>query len=323
MNKPEEVLFKIYNGKRLISQTDIVTDAIHEMFCEYLENTNNDINNNISIQFTIRSKSKNKKNDIVIGNIKISENEKYDEETDDPENENLIEFQFADFHITMNIKDIEQLIALVKNKIQITTDMVDDIVNKYIIHKLVTIEKKDDKKDKIKDKIKDKVKDKKVKKKFGEKKEKEKYEQKLKRYTYDKTEIYPKMCNNLFLTQRFTSLEHIPLLFRRQFIVFLFMDGKNLNGEYVRDSLFDKDNEFEIYELLMNSMDESFCNFPDDKELLSMLEKFEHFIPDIELPSMKNLNESSESSDELYEIFKNRTTGCNSDIAEMLEDDKK
>lgn len=95
-------------------------------------------------------------------------------------------------------------------------------------------------------------------------------------YTYKK--IYAAMMNSDGV-----DFNKIPPLFISKFPVFLFMDGKDCEGETVRETLFetDNDNDYYIYKLLYSIITEelSLDDVEDEKDE-ELICKFINFLPD-------------------------------------------
>ena len=289
----KQYTIKVVNDKTNISQLDNINEAIHELIYEYIDNTEKQI----YVNLTLNTKSKSKKHDIIFGSIKLI--------TDD--DDYIFKFHFGNEEFLIPLNDIKQLYTTIQEKLDETTNY-NNVVDKYLIWLLSNSDNNNGNECIKKNKsIKHTTLNTQIKK-FPSKKEKEKYENKLKKYLYDKKKVYPNICHDIFVSHKIKSLEDIPIMFRRQFIVFLFMDGKNINGDFIKKSLFDNKNNFEIYDLLLNSMDDSFNDLPTDTYLLNLLEEFSHFIPDIYLPSLDDINKLAEDHDETYKIFKQEVT---------------
>lgn len=94
-----------------------------------------------------------------------------------------------------------------------------------------------------------------------------------KKYTYNK--IYKVVYKNGKI-----NFNDVPILFSLKFLIFLFMDGKDTNGNIVRDNLLDTDNDFDTYKLLYKSItDESFdCDNLTDNEQ-QLIYDFLNYLP--------------------------------------------
>lgn len=74
----------------------------------------------------------------------------------------------------------------------------------------------------------------------------------------------------------------IPSLFISKFPVYLFMDGKDRFGNDVREKLFDRDDEYIIFEMLyesltneeFNALENEICN-----DYLQLISEFINFLP--------------------------------------------
>jgi predicted HTH domain antitoxin len=74
------------------------------------------------------------------------------------------------------------------------------------------------------------------------------------------------------------SFDKIPILFNDKFPIFLFMDGKDNNGEDVREKLFGVDDEIKIFDTLHESLINDDINIEDNDDI-ELIEMFADFLP--------------------------------------------
>jgi hypothetical protein len=112
-------------------------------------------------------------------------------------------------------------------------------------------------------------------------------------YEHDKNFAYSKIYEDFFVKKKFNGFENLPPLFMMKFIVFLFMEGKNNNGEYIYENLFGRDDQFDIYEILIESLTDidSIENIDND-EYKNILDKFLGQLPEIQLYSSEEITNS-------------------------------
>ena len=151
-----------------------------------------------------------------------------------------------------------------------------------------------------------------------EKNEKRKREEKLSVFESDKTYTYKKIYADMFINTNkngnhyIQSWEQIPELFVVKYAIFLFMDGRDTNGELVRERLLDKENEYEMYEILYNVLTDENYITPDDEYIREIVETFINTLPPIQIVTeeqiMKALNDPNDP------IFnEDETSQCSAD----------
>lgn len=137
-----------------------------------------------------------------------------------------------------------------------------------------------------------------------EKENKRKCEEKLSVFESDKSYTYKKIYADMFINTNkngdhyIQSFEQIPELFIVKYVIFLYMDGRNTDGELVRDRLLDTPNEYELYEMLYNVLTNENYVVPDDDKLQSIAENFINTLPPIQIVTeeqiMKALNDPND-----------------------------
>jgi hypothetical protein len=134
------------------------------------------------------------------------------------------------------------------------------------------------------------------------KREKEKDEEYKNIFTSDKEYTYPKIYNHFFIKKIIKSWDSIPPLFMIKFVIFLYMDGKNDQGEDVRPRILNTDDEFRIYKLLFNSITDDEFEMPDDDtEDAKLVCEFMETMPPVPIVTPDDImNSLNESDDELF-----------------------
>jgi hypothetical protein len=61
------------------------------------------------------------------------------------------------------------------------------------------------------------------------------------------------------------------------------MDGRDVNGEQVRERLLDTENEYVLYEMLYNVLTNENYSVPDDEKLREIAEEFINTLPPIQI----------------------------------------
>jgi hypothetical protein len=122
-----------------------------------------------------------------------------------------------------------------------------------------------------------------------EKTEKRKRDEKLSVFESDKTYTYKKIYADMFINTNkngdhyIQSWDQVPELFVVKYAIFLFMDGRDVNGEQVRERLLDTENEYVLYEMLYNVLTNENYSVPDDEKLREIAEEFINTLPPIQI----------------------------------------
>lgn len=150
------------------------------------------------------------------------------------------------------------------------------------------------------------------------KEEKRRVEEKRSIFESDKSFTYKKIYADMFINTNkngdhyIQSLDQIPELFIVKYAIFLYMDGRNVEGELVRERLLDREEEYDIYEMLYNVLTDEKYIVPDDERLQSIVEDFINTLPPIQIITeeqiMKALNDPNDP------IFnEDETSQCSAD----------
>lgn len=139
-------------------------------------------------------------------------------------------------------------------------------------------------------------------------------------YTYK--QIYNR-CEFLEHDNTFTSLprekvaktiktwDDIPVLFATKFAVYLYMNGKDLEGHNVRPNILDCDTAFETFQTLYSSITDEEFEMPDDEDMCLIIDNFSENLPPIRFVSpaeiMEGLNNADDSCAK-HEMFKDEET---------------
>jgi len=128
--------------------------------------------------------------------------------------------------------------------------------------------------------------------------EEEKAQQRKNVFTSEKEHTYPLIYTDFFVKRKFDGFGDIPPLFIAKFPVFLFMDGKDHDGNDVRPRLLDRPDEYEIYELLLNALTDDEFELPENDEYINLVKDFNQQLPQLDFVSqddiMKGLNEADD-----------------------------
>jgi hypothetical protein len=148
--------------------------------------------------------------------------------------------------------------------------------------------------------------------------EDEKAQQRKNIFISEKEHTYPLIYADFFVKRKFDGFGDIPPLFIAKFPVFLFMDGKDHDGNDARPRLLGRPDEHEIYELLLNALTDDEFELPDNEEYINLVKEFNQQLPQLDFVSqddiMKGLNEADD--DPLF----NQST-CSGDDASDTDDE--
>jgi len=134
----------------------------------------------------------------------------------------------------------------------------------------------------------------------------EKKQKRINVYMSDKNFTYPKIYADFF-EKNILNWTNMPPLFVSKFIVLLYMDGKNTEGKTVRKSLFDRDDAFEIYEMLSNiiSNDELPSENEVSSEYYDFIENFVEQLPTIHIVTPEEIMGAMNGTSKNKQIFDN------------------
>lgn len=140
-------------------------------------------------------------------------------------------------------------------------------------------------------------------------KQQEKDQEKLNIYNSAKTFTYPTILKRYLDPEIFNfDLSKVPILFKTEFLIFLFMDGLDYRGNTVREKLLGTSDEYEIYCMLYSSLayTDDFIE-PLDQRYLDILEEFIDVLPDDPIITKDKLTEelNTKIKPENAQIFTN------------------
>ena len=142
-----------------------------------------------------------------------------------------------------------------------------------------------------------------------EKKEKEKIEQEYNIFVSEKEYTYPKIFNHFFIKKIINGWDNIPSLFIAKFPVYLYINGKDLEGNQVRENLLDSKEGFRLYKLLYDSITDDDFMMPTDENDKKIIEDFINNLPPIQIINEKDImNIMNDPDDDLFE--RDNTSQC-------------
>jgi hypothetical protein len=158
-----------------------------------------------------------------------------------------------------------------------------------------------------------------------EKADKKREEEKRSVFESDKCFTYKKLYNDMFVRTNdkgehyIRSWKQIPELFNIKYAIFLYMDGRNTEGVSVREKLLDREDEYEIYELLYNSLVNEDFELPKDEYLQCIVQEFIDTLPsDLVIVTPEEIMQAlNDPHDEIFNA--DETSQCSDDCG---EDDK-
>jgi hypothetical protein len=126
---------------------------------------------------------------------------------------------------------------------------------------------------------------------------------------------YPKIYNHFFDRHIIKTWDDLPALFIAKFPVYLYMDGKNTQGETCRSRLLDTDDEYRIYKMLYESITNDEYEMPDTESDFELVTNFINTLPPIQIMTPQDvLRAMNDSDDELFE--KDYTSQCSGSSSE-------
>lgn len=130
-----------------------------------------------------------------------------------------------------------------------------------------------------------------------------KREEELKnRFLSEKGFTYQKLYNDFFIEKKIKDWDNLPELFKCKFPVYLFMDGKGIDGKDSHERLLDTEDEFTIFKYLYDVITNDDFEMPEDDKYIKIINEFVENLPPIKFLSeddiMKLLNDPN---DDLFE----------------------
>jgi hypothetical protein len=123
---------------------------------------------------------------------------------------------------------------------------------------------------------------------------------------------YPKIFNSFFSKNTIRDWNALPSLFLAKFPVYLYLDGKNLDGETVRESLLDTDDGYRLYKLLYMALTDDDFDPPEDEDDQNIINDFMENIPPIPIFTDREiLDDMKNENDRIFE--EDETSQCSED----------
>lgn len=135
------------------------------------------------------------------------------------------------------------------------------------------------------------------------KKEDNEKETEYKVFLSEKGYTYPKILQSVFLKKGF---EAVPDMFITKFVIYLYMDGMDADGNVVRKKLLGREDEFEIFQILYDVIVDEDFEIPEDNEYCDIVADFTSQLPPIILPTSDDIMDILNEADDSYaknEIF--------------------
>jgi hypothetical protein len=152
-----------------------------------------------------------------------------------------------------------------------------------------------------------------------EEKETQKMKDKLNQFESQKNFTYKTIYNDFFIKKIISSWDDIPVLFSANFAIFLYLDGKDNDGNDVRPKILDTDDEYRMYNLLLLALTDDAFELPDSESDKIIITDFLDTLPPITLLSSDNIMKSL--NDPENDLFENDTTSLNSGANEECGND--
>jgi len=117
-------------------------------------------------------------------------------------------------------------------------------------------------------------------------------------FTYD--EIYKKF----FIRRKIKGFECVPPLFMVKFPIFLFLDGRDVNGKQVREKILGTKNDFRLYKMFSDALLDDEFEHPEDDIEEKLLDDFLNSYPNIPIQTeqkvMQYLNDETHKHKRIF-----------------------
>lgn len=96
---------------------------------------------------------------------------------------------------------------------------------------------------------------------------KEKLQQELNIFNSERTYTYPKIFKTFFIDKKITDWDKLPPMFIVKFLIFLYLEGKDLTGIQIRENLLDSKDGFRLFKLLHEYLEQISTDVSNDDKL--------------------------------------------------------
>lgn len=123
---------------------------------------------------------------------------------------------------------------------------------------------------------------------YKEKKIRNKLIEEYNKFVSERDNTYGIFYNKFFVKKEIAGFDCIPALFKLKFPIYLFLDGRNTDGDIVRNKILNTKDDFRLYKLLFDSLTSDDFEMPDDEDEIRLVNDFLDTFPDIPLCSDKD-----------------------------------
>ncbi len=126
---------------------------------------------------------------------------------------------------------------------------------------------------------------------FKLKREEERLKQEYNIFVSERDYTYGLIYDKFFVKKQIKGWDCVPPFFMLKFPIFVFLDGKNTEGQNVRPRLLDTKDDFRLYKLLYNSIVSSEFEPPEDEEDARIVSEFLESFPPVPIITEDDINE--------------------------------
>lgn len=154
---------------------------------------------------------------------------------------------------------------------------------------------------------------------FNEKKEREKLEEEYNKFISERDYTYGKIYEKFFVKKQIKDWDCVPPFFMLKFPIFVYLNGKDLNGENVRESILYTKDDFRMYKLMYDALVNPDFEMPDDEDDSKIIIDFLDSYPPIPIMSeydiMLELNKYDNKNAKIFE--EDETSMCSCDTSDV------
>jgi hypothetical protein len=123
---------------------------------------------------------------------------------------------------------------------------------------------------------------------------------------------YQKIFNHFFVRKIIKSWDDLPALFVAKFPIYLYLDGRNVEGVPHHSRILDTDDEFRMFKMLYSSITDDEFVMPDDERDAEIVSNFINTLPPIQIITADDVMYAlNDPDDELFE--QDGTSQCSED----------
>jgi len=133
--------------------------------------------------------------------------------------------------------------------------------------------------------------------------DKKREEETRNRFLSEKDFTYKKLYESFFVKNQIKDWDNIPELFKCKFPIYLYMDGKGIDGKDRHKRLLDQEDEFTVFKYLYETLTDDNFEMPEDEKYVNIINDFVETLPPIDFMTEDNIMKLLNNPDDpLFEV---------------------